>query len=314
MRVMVFGASGAIGTRLVPQLTGRGHEVIGTFRSPGKAEKLRALGAQPVELDLLDASAVRKAVFETQPDAIIHEATALANVPFSRSLDKTFAGTNRLRTEGTDNLLAAARDAGVRRLVAQSFAPFRYLRTGSAVKTEEDPLDPNQPKSARQTFDAMAHVDQAFLDAGGVVLRYGGFYGDPDPTSKAVGKRQYPILGAGTGITPFIHLDDAASATALALEHDGPALYNITDDDPATMNEWLPALASALGAKRPFRLPSAVANLVMGREMVEMSLECRGASNAKAKKELGWTLRYPSWRQGFPASYEKHAKPAKAAA
>jgi nucleoside-diphosphate-sugar epimerase len=311
MRVMVVGASGAIGTRLVPQLTRRGHEVIGTVRSPGKAEIIRALDAQPVELDLLDASAVRKAVFETQPDAIIHEATALANAGFSRSLDKTFAGTNRLRDEGTDNLLAVAREAGVRRLVAQSFAPFRYIRSGGPVKTEDDPLDPDVPKSARQTFAAMAHVDKAFLDAGGVVLRYGGFYGQPDSTTKAVGKRQYPILGAGTGITPFVHLDDAASATALALEHDGPALYNITDDEPAPMNEWLPALASALGAKRPFRMPAAVANLVMGREMVKMSLECRGASNSKAKKELGWTLRYPSWRQGFPASYGQNAKPVK---
>jgi 2-alkyl-3-oxoalkanoate reductase len=303
MRVMVVGASGAIGTRLVPQLTRRGHEVIGTFRSPGKAEIVRALDAQPIALDLLDANAVRKVVFETQPDAIINEATALANAAFSRSLDKTFAGTNRLRTEGTDNLLAAAREAGVRRLVAQSFAPFRYIRSGGPVKTEDDPLDPNLPKSARQTFTAMAHVDEAFLDAGAVVLRYGGFYGQPDSTTKAVRKRQYPILGAGTGITPFVHLEDAASATALALEHDGPALYNITDDESAPMNEWLPALASALGAKRPFRLPSPVANLVMGREMAKMSLECRGASNAKAKKELGWTLRYPSWRQGFPASY-----------
>jgi len=310
MRVMVVGASGAIGASLVPQLTRRGHEVIGTFRSPGKAERLRALDAQPVALDLLDASAVRKAVFEAQPDAIIHEATALANASMSRSLDKMFAGTNRLRTEGTDNLLAAAREAGVNRLVAQSFAPFRYIREGGAVKTEDDPLDPNPPKSARQTFAAMAHVDKAFLDAGGVVLRYGGFYGLPDSTTKAVSKRQYPILGAGTGITPFVHLDDAASATVLALEHDGPALYNIADDDPAAMNDWLPALASALGAKRPFRLPGGIANLVMGREMVKMSLECRGASNAKAKKELGWTLRYPSWRQGFPASYGEHAKPA----
>jgi nucleoside-diphosphate-sugar epimerase len=308
---MVVGASGAVGTRLVPQLTRRGHEVIGTFKSTGKAEIIRALDAQPVELDLLDASAVRKAVFETQPEAIIHEATALSNAGFSRSLDKTFAGTNRLRVEGTDNVLAAAREAGVHRLVAQSFAPFRYVRSGGPVKTEDDPLDPEVPKSARQTFAAMAHVDEAFLDAGGVVLRYGGFYGQPDTTTKAVGKRQYPILGAGTGITPFVHLDDAASATALALEHDGPALYNITDDEPAPMNDWLPVLASVLGAKRPFRLPSSVANLVMGREMVKMSLECRGASNSKAKKELGWTLRYPSWRQGFPASYGHNDKQVK---
>ena len=309
MRVMVVGASGAIGSRLVPQLIGRGHEVIGTFSSPGKAERVRALGAQPIAVDLLDASAVRKAVSEAQPDAIIHEATALANAGFSRSLDRGFAQTNRLRTEGTDNLLAAAREAGQPRLVAQSFAPYRYIREGGPVKSEDDPLDPDPPKTARQTFAAMAHVDQAFCAAGGVVLRYGGFYGAPDTITKAVSKRQYPVLGAGTGITPFIHLDDAAAATVLALEHDGPAIYNITDDEPAAMNEWLPALARALGAKRPFRLPAGIARLIMGGEMVKMSLECRGASNAKARKELGWTLRYPSWREGFVASYGT-AKPA----
>jgi nucleoside-diphosphate-sugar epimerase len=314
MRVMVVGASGAIGTRLVPQLTRRGHEVIGTSRSPGKAEKLRVLGAQPLTLDLLDASAVRTAVLQTQPDAIIHEATALANAPMSRSLDKMFMGTNRLRTEGTNNLLAAALEAGVRCLVGQSFAPYRYVREGSAVKTEDDPLDPNPPMSARQTFAAMRHLDEVCLDAGGVVLRYGGFFGDPDATTRRVGKRQSPIIGAGTGIMPFVHLEDAASATALALERDGPAVYNITDDEPATMNEWLPALASALGARRPFRLPGWAGKLVVGGEMVKMSLECRGASNAKAKKELGWTLRYPSWRQGFTASYGQHGKPVKAPA
>jgi nucleoside-diphosphate-sugar epimerase len=314
MRVMVVGASGAIGTRLVPQLSGRGHEVIGTFRSPGKAERVRALGAQPVALDLLDSSAVHKAVLDVHPDAIIHEATDLANAGFSRSLDKTFAGTNRLRTEGTDNLLAAARDAGVRRLVAQSFAPYRYIREGSMIKAEDDALDPNPPKSASETFAAMTYVDQAFLSVGGIVLRYGGFYGAPDSMSKAVAKRQYPIVGDGTGLMPFVHLDDATSATVLALEHEGPAVYNITDDDSAPMSEWLPALASALGAKRPFRIPVALGNVVMGKEMVKLSLESRGASNARAKKELGWRLRYPSWRQGFPAAYGQPAKPVRVVA
>lgn len=303
MKVMVIGASGAIGAWLVPQLVGRGHEVIGTFRSVSKAENVVALGARPMALDLLAAGEVQKAVLDAQPDAIIHEATALANAGLSRSLDKTFAGTNRLRTEGTDNVLAAASKAGVRRLVAQSFAPFRYVREGGPVKSEDDPLDPNPPKSARQTFAAMSYVDKAFLDAGGVVLRYGGFYGEPDSTTKSVAKRQYPIIGQGTGITPWIHLADAASATVLALEHDGPALYNITDDDQAPMNDWLPGLAGALGAKRPFRAPAWILSMMLGKEMVEMSLHCRGASNARAKKELGWTLRYPSWRQGFPASY-----------
>jgi len=309
MRVMVVGASGAIGTRLVPQLTGRGHEVIGTSTSAQKGEMLRSLGAQPVTLDLLDADAVRRAVTEAQPDAIIHEATALASAGMSRSLDKTFAKTNRLRTEGTDNLIAAAREAGVRRLVAQSFAPYRYIREGGPVKSEEDQLDSSPPKSARQTFAAMTHVDEAFLAAGGIVLRYGGFYGAPDQISRAVGRRQYPLIGTGTGIMPFIHLDDAASATVLALEHDGPALYNITDDEQAPASEWLLALAQALGARRPFRVPAAVGRMMMGREMTQMSLTSRGASNAKAKKELGWTLRYPSWRQGFPASFGSQPVP-----
>jgi nucleoside-diphosphate-sugar epimerase len=303
MRVMIIGASGAVGTRLVTQLTGQGHEVIGTFRSPAGAGRIRALGAQPVALDLLDPAAVTGAVRQAQPEAIIHQATALASARFSRSLDKTFAPTNELRTAGTDNLLAAAREAGVRRIIAQSFAPYRYLRAGSLIKNEDDPLDPSPPRSARQTFAAMMHVDEAVTAAGGIVLRYGGFYGLPDSMTRAVRRRQNPIIGAGTGIMPFIHLDDAASATALALDHEGPAVYNVTDDDPAPMSEWLPVLASALGARPPFRAPAWVARLMVGEEMTRMSLECRGASNARAKKELGWTLRYPSWRQGFAASY-----------
>lgn len=210
-----------------------------------------------VALDLLDSSEVHKAVLDVHPDAIIHEATGLANAGFSRSLDRTFAGTNRLRTEGTDNLLAAAGEAGVRRLVAQSFAPYRYIREGSMIKAEYDALDPNPPRSASETFAAMTYVDQAFLSVGGIVLRYGGFYGAPDSMSRAVARRQYPIVGDGTGPMPFVHLNDATSATVLALEHEGPAVYNITDDDSAPMSEWLPALASALGARRPFRIPVA---------------------------------------------------------
>jgi nucleoside-diphosphate-sugar epimerase len=311
---MVVGASGAIGARLVPELIGRGHEVIGTFRSQGKAGWLQERGAHPMALDILDTDAVLNSVSKSQPDAIIHEATALAGVGFSRSLDKQFRGTNLLRTQGTDNLLAAARAAGVQRLVAQSFAPYRYVREGGLVKTEDDPLDPNPPKTARQTFAAMNHVDQAFLDSGGVVLRYGGFYGAPDMMSRAVSKRQYPIIGPGSGLMPFIHLEDAATATALALEREGPALYNIVDDESAPMSEWLPALASAVGGKRPFRMPTWLANMVMGSEMTTMAVESRGASNAKAKSELGWTLRYPTWREGFLASYRQQAAGVKAVA
>jgi 2-alkyl-3-oxoalkanoate reductase len=304
MRVFVAGASGAIGTRLVPQLIEQGHEVIGTFRSPGHEQRVRALGAEPVALDLLDPRAVRRAVLAARPDAIIHQATALAGVRFGRSLDRSFGPTNRLRTEGTDALLAAAQEAGVRRFVAQSFASYRYAREGGPVKTEDDRLDPEPPAMAVQTNAAMRHLDEAVTGAGGIALRYGGFYGAAhDGLVGPVRKRQFPIIGAGGGISSFIHLDDAATATVLALGHDGAALYNIVDDEPAPMSEWLPALAHALGAKPPRHVPLWLTRLVAGQGMVMMAVGSRGASNEKAKRELGWTLRYPSWRQGFPAAY-----------
>jgi 2-alkyl-3-oxoalkanoate reductase len=313
MRVLVVGASGAIGTRLVPQLIGQGHEVIGTFRSAGNAERVRALGAEPVALDLLDAGATRQAVLQTRPEAIIHQATALANMRFSRNLDRGFATTNRLRTEGTDALLAAAAEAGVRRFVAQSFAQYRYAREGGPVKTEDDPLDPAPPAVAHQTNAAMAHLDQVVTAAGGIALRYGGFYGAAsDALPGPVRKRQFPVVGAGDGVSSWIHLDDAAAATVLALEHGRPGLYNITDDEPAPMHDWLPALAAALGARPPRHVPVWLARLIMGKGLV-MITESRGAANAKAKRELGWTLRYPSWRQGFSAAYGP-PEPARAAA
>jgi nucleoside-diphosphate-sugar epimerase len=304
MRVFVAGASGAIGTRLVPQLIERGHEVIGTFHSPGNAERVRAGGAKAIALDLLDPRAVRRAVLETGPDAIIHQATALADVRFSRSLDRSFALTNRLRTEGTDTLLAAARESGVHRFIAQSFAAYRYTRVGGPVKTEDDPLDPAPPAGARETNAAMRYLDQAVTDAGGIALRYGGFYGAAnDGLIEPVRKRQFPIIGNGGGVTSFIHLDDAAAATVLALEHDAAGIYNIVDDEPAPVREWLPVLADALGAKPPRHIPRWLARLVAGEGAVMMGTESRGASNAKAIRELGWTLRYPSWRQGFAAAY-----------
>ena len=303
MRVFVAGASGTIGRRLVPQLIERGHEVTGTSTSPAGAGRVRAMGAEPVQLDLLDAGAVRRAVLETKPDAVVHQATALAGMRFSRSLDRSFAATNRLRTDGTDALLAAAREAGVTRFVAQSFASYRYVRAGGWVKTEDDPLDPAPAAAARQTNDAMTHLDQAVTGAGGIALRYGGFYGDDNWMIQAVRKRRYPVIGAGEGYTSWIHLDDAAAATATALEHDGPAIYNIVDDEPAPMQEWLPELAEILGAGPPRRIPLWLAGLVAGGGMVMMSNGSRGASNAKAKRELGWAPRYPSWRQGFAAAY-----------
>jgi nucleoside-diphosphate-sugar epimerase len=285
-------------------LIDRGHEVIGTFRSPGNGERVRALGAEPIALDLLDASAVRKAVFETEPEAIVHQATALAGVRFGRSLDRPFGPTNRLRTEGTDALLAAAREAGVRRFVAQSFASYRYAPEGGPVKTEDDPLDPAPPAMAVQTNAAMRHLDEAVAGAGGVALRYGGFYGGSnDGLVKPVRKRQFPVIGDGGGISSFIHLDDAAGATVLALEHDVAGIYNITDDEPAPVRDWLPALAAALGAKPPRHVPLWLAGLIAGKGAVMMAVGSRGASNAKAKRVLGWAPRYPSWRQGFPAAY-----------
>jgi nucleoside-diphosphate-sugar epimerase len=297
MRVLIIGASGAIGTHLTQQLTEQGHEVTGTCRSAAKEDKIRAAGATPLVLDVLDAEATKSAVAQAHPDAVIHQATALAGRRFGRSLDKTFAPTNRLRTAGTDNVIAAARSAGVPKLVAQSFAPYRYVSSGP-VAAEDDPVLAEPPASAAQTFAAMAHLDQAVTAAGGVALRYGGFYGEPDQMTAAVAKRQYPLVGDGSGMMSFIHLQDAAAATVLALEADGPAIYNVTDDEPAPMREWLPVLAAALGARAPRRVPEWAGRLIMGSGL-DMLAQARGAANAKAKKELGWTPRYPTWREGF---------------
>ena len=304
MRVFVAGASGILGRRLVLQLIDAGHEVVGTHNSPASAEVLRALGAKPVLLDVLDEGAVREAVLENEPEAIVHEATALANAKFGRSLDRMFAGTNALRTRGTDALLAGAWEAGVRRVVAQSFAPYRYAREGGPVKTEDDPLDPTPPPNAQETFAAMAYLDEAVTSFGGIALRYGGFYGAPnDGWGDLVRQGKFPIVGKGGGVFSWIHLDDAAAATVLALDHDGPAVYNIVDDEPAPVREWLPALAQAVGAKPPRHFPAWLARVLAGEAAVIMGTQVRGASNAKAKRELGWRLRYPSWRQGFPAAY-----------
>ena len=304
MRVFVAGASGALGSRLVPKLIEAGHEVIGSHHSPESAELLRTLGARPVQVDLLDARAVRDVVADNEPEAIVHQATALSNVKFGRSLDKTFVPTNALRTKGTDALVAAGREAGVRRFVAQSFAPYRYERRGGPIKTEDDPLDQDPPPNTHETFAAMNHLERVVTEVGGIALRYGAFYGAAsDGWAELVRKRHFPIVGDGAGIIPYIHLEDAAAATVLALEHDGPAIYNIVDDDPAPMREWLPVLAQVLDAKPPRRLPKWLARLAAGEATVVMTTESRGAANAKAKRELGWALRYPSWREGFRATY-----------
>jgi nucleoside-diphosphate-sugar epimerase len=305
MRVFVAGASGAIGTRLVDQLIGRGHEVIGTYHSSPHADRIAALGAKSIMLDLLDPAAVRQAVLDAEPDAIVHQATALANIRFSRQLDTPFAQTNRLRTEGTDALLAAAREAGVTRFVAQSFASYRYARNGGPVKTENDPLDSTPVAGTREMNNAMRYLDAAVTEAGGVALRYGGFYGAAnDGLVAPVRKRQMPIVGNGAGMSSFVHLDDAAAATVLALEQNVTGVFNVVDDEPAPLRVWLPVLATALGAKPPRHLPRWLARLIAGEGAVMAATEARGASNAKAKRELGWTLRYPSWREGFAAAYQ----------
>jgi nucleoside-diphosphate-sugar epimerase len=304
MRVFVAGASGALGSPLVPQLIDAGHKVIGTYNSPTSDELLWNLGAEPVRVDLLDARAVRKAVLDSRPDAIVHQATALANVKFGRNLDKTFATTNRLRIEGTDALLAAAREAGVRRFVAQSFAPYIYKRQGGPIKTEADPVDDTPPPNTAKTYAAITHLEEAVIDFGGIALRYGGFYGAAnDSLIEPVRKRQFPIVGQGGGIFSWLHLDDGAAATVLALEQPGPAIYNIVDDDPAPVRDWLPVLANVLGAKPPRHVPTWLARLMAGPAAAVLATQTRGSSNAKAKRELGWTPRYPSWRLGFPASY-----------
>jgi nucleoside-diphosphate-sugar epimerase len=316
MRVFVAGATGAIGTRLVPQLVQRGHEVIGTSRSGQKAAWLGAHGAEPVVLDLLDPCAVRGAVATSRPDAIVHQATALSAASDFRNPDETMAQTNRLRTEGTDALLAAAREAGVTRFVAQSFTSWPYARVGGPVKTEEDPLDPSPPPAMRETLAAIRYLEEAVASAGGLALRYGGFYGSPDDAQlDGVRARRFPIVGDGGGIWSFVHLDDAAAATVLALEQDAAGIYNIVDDEPAPVREWLPALAAAIGAKAPRHVPAWFARLVAGEASVVLMTEIRGASNAKAKRELGWTPAYPSWREGFVRAYASEVdRPARSAA
>jgi 2-alkyl-3-oxoalkanoate reductase len=253
---------------------------------------------------VLDRDAVREAVARAQPDGIVHEATALAGMTDLKHFDQSFALTNRLRTEGTDALLAAARENGVRLFVSQSYAGWPYAREGGPVKTEEDPLDPTPVPAMHETLDAIRYLEQATVEAGGAALRYGGFYGSSDDNQlELVRKRRFPIVGDGGGVWSFVHLEDAAAATILALEQGASGIYNVVDDEPAPVREWLPALADAIGAKPPRHVPAWLARVLAGESGVVLMTDIRGASNAKAKRELGWTLRYPSWREGFRASY-----------
>jgi nucleoside-diphosphate-sugar epimerase len=308
MKVFVAGATGALGQQLVPQLVARGHEVVGMTRSPEKQDLVRSLGARPVVADALDPEAVAQAVGEAEPDVIVHQLTALSGDFDMKHLDNFFALTNRLRTEGTDHLLAAGRAVGVKRFVAQSYAGWPAARTGGPVKTEEDPLDPDPPAAMRPVLDAIHYTEEAVTGATwteGIALRYGGFYGPGTGMSRGgdqaelIEKRKWPLVGDGGGVWSFIQIEDAAAATVEAIEHGERGVYNVVDDDPAPVREWLPALAQALGARKPMRFPRWVGRLAAGEAAVVMMTEVRGASNAKAKRELGWKPRYASWRQGF---------------
>ena len=306
MRIFVAGATGAIGRALVPRLVRAGHNVTGLTRSPEKAVLVRELGAEPAVADALDEGGIRTAIEAARPDVIVHELTDLKGALDLRRFDRAFAGSNRLRTVGTDHLLAAARDFGVKRFIAQSFCGWPYARDGGNVKTEDDPLDPDPPREMRRTLDAIRHLEHAVTTSAapdGVVLRYGGFYGPGTGALDAMTidqlrKRRVPLIGGGTAWWSFIHVEDAAEATALAVER-GSGIYNIVDDEPAPVHEWLPALAAMLGARPPLHVPAWLARLVAGEHLVAMMTESRAGSNARAKRELSWQPRHPSWRQGF---------------
>ena len=308
MRIFLTGATGAIGQRLVPLLVDAGHEVVGTTKTPAKLDGLRLAGASPVLLDGKDRAAVRRTVLEAEPEVLIHQMTALSGDLDLRHFAETFAETNRLRTQTTDWLVEAAVEVGARRFIAQSFAAWVYEQSGGPVKTEEDPVLTNPTGPVKETAEAIFHLEAVTTGTPGIeglALRYGGFYGPGQALGKggammeAVTKGQMPIVGGGTGIWSFIHIEDAAAATALAVDRGAPGIYNIVDDDPAPVSEWMPYLADVLGAKPPRKVPAWLARFIIGSPGVTMMTKIRGSSNAKAKRELGWNLRYPSWREGF---------------
>jgi nucleoside-diphosphate-sugar epimerase len=310
MKVFVAGATGAIGKQLVPRLAQAGHEVYGMTRREDKQRDLYDLGATPMVADALDAEQVGQAVAQASPEVIIHELTAIAALDL-RHFDRSFAQTNRLRTEGTDNLLAAGRATGVQRFLAQSYASWPYARTGGPVKTEQDPLDPAPAREMRESMKAIQHLESAVLGADwtvGIVLRYGALYGPG--TSLAPGgeevemvrRRKFPVVGNGAGVWSFVHVADAAEATVAALQYGERGIYNIVDDDPAPVAQWLPGLASELGAPKPWRVPRLVGRLLAGEAGAVMMTEVRGASNEKAKRELHWQPRHRTWRDGLAAA------------
>ena len=308
MRVFVAGATGAVGKRLVPMLVARGHAVTGMTHSAGKADALRAVGAEPVVADGLDRAAVIDAVGRARPDAVVHQMTALARLKSLKNFDSDFALTNRLRTEGTDHLLEAARAAGARRFVAQSYGNWNYEPIGSRPKTEQDPLIAKPPARQRKSLEALRHLENAVTGPSGlagIALRYGNLYGPGTGIGRGgvfpelLRKRQFPIVGEGTGVWSFLHVDDAASANVAAVEGVTSGVYNACDDEPARVEVWLPELARDVGAPPPRRIPVWLARLVVGEVGVSMMTRMRGASNAKARRELDWTPRWTSWREGF---------------
>ena len=308
MRVFIAGGSGVVGRHLIPALATRGHEVVATTTTAAKAGTLETWGARPLQLDILDREAVLRAVTEARPDVVVHQATALAGRLSLRRFDASFARTNRLRTEGTSNLLAAATAAGVPRVVAQSFTGWPNAREGGPVKTEADALDAHPPATARETLGALRALEDALTsnpDVEGTVLRYGALYGPGTDLGvggellESVRRGKLPLVGSGGGVWSFLHVEDMATATVAAIENEARGVYNVVDDEPAPVAEWLPYLAQVLGAKRPRRVPVWVARLVIGEQGVAMMTEMRGSSNAKAKRELGWQPSYSSWRDGF---------------
>ena len=309
MKIFVAGAAGAIGARLVPQLVAAGHQVVATTRNPAKLAGLHSLGAEAVEMDGLDARGVGETVGRAEPEVIIHQMTALAGMGNPRRFDAQFATTNALRTAGTDHLLAAASASGVRRFIAQGYTGWPNGRTGTAVHTEQDPLDPHPPAAQRQTLDAIQHLERvvpAATGMQGLVLRYGSFYGPgaSDQFVTMIRRRMLPLIGDGAGIWSFLHIDDAASATVAAIDHGGAGVYNVVDDDPAPVSQWLPVLAEAVGAKPPLRIPTWLGRVVAGEVVVSMMTGIRGSSNALAKRELHWEPRWASWRDGFRRGLE----------
>ena len=303
MRVFVTGATGALGQHLVPGLVAAGHEVTATTRTPGKAGQLRAAGATPAVLDGLDRAAVLAAVRAAAPEVIVHQMTALADMRSLRNTDRVFAVTNELRTRGTDNLLAAAAEAGTRRVIAQSYTGWTNERSGGLVKTEDDPFDSRLVPSAVRTLAAIKHVETTvpLQVPEGIVLRYGSFYG-PGASQvllDVLRKRMLPVIGGGTGIWSFIEITDAAAATIAAVAGGAPGIYNVVDSDPAPVTDWLPYLARVAGAKPPLHVPVWLGRLLAGEFVVTQMTTARGSSNEKARKGLGWEPRYASWREGF---------------